>query len=295
MKIKIPATSANLGPGFDSLGVALKLYNEVNIKKQKFTSITIKGENIPRYFYSKRNYFIKVFDETYKKLTGTKENFKFEFINNIPFSRGLGSSSAVIVGAIASAYEMAGFYPKKETILNEALVYESHPDNISPAVYGGFVTSVVEKNSVISNKSFIKDDIKAVVVIPNVTMQTKKSRAALSKLHKTSDVVSNLSGAAFITSCFFSYDYERLKFGSKDRLHEEIRMKNIPELFKVRELAYKNGALLSTLSGSGSSFLNIVYKNDAKSLQKILRDNFGEFRVEIFDFDNEGFDIIEAN
>ncbi|NLK66070.1 MAG: homoserine kinase [Campylobacteraceae bacterium] len=292
MKILVPATSANLGPGFDALGLSLKLYNEVEITRQNILSITIKGEGSSKSSIKKNNSFVNVFNEIYSSLTGRNDNFHFSFVNNIPFSRGLGSSSSVIVGAIASAYEMAEFKVDKKTILDRALFYENHPDNISPATLGGFVSSVVENDRVYSQKANLGDEIKAVVVIPNKAMSTNESRTKLPKNLSLKDAVTNLSHAAFLASCFFSKDYESLKIAGKDTIHENSRMESLPELFEVRELAYKNGALLSTLSGSGSSFLNITYRDDAKNLSEILSKNFPAFRVEIFDFDNDGFKIV---
>lgn len=289
MKVLVPATSANLGPGFDCLGLGLGLYNEVEIKRQNFHSISIKGENENSAKFLKNNYFVMLFNEIYQKLTGEIHSFKFNFVNNIPFSRGLGSSSAVIVSAIASAYKLAGFEVKKQTILNEALIYENHPDNITPATYGGFTSSVIFKNSVIVNKAEISDEIKAVVVIPDIKMPTQKARKQLPKNLPLQSCVANLSGASFIASCFFSKNYKDLRYGAIDKIHENIRMKNLPELFEIRDIAYANGSLLSTLSGSGSSFLNITYKDDAKSLKDKLLAKFPKFRVEILNFDNDGF------
>ncbi|EOH1499894.1 homoserine kinase, partial [Campylobacter jejuni] len=176
MKILVPATSANLGPGFDCLGLSLKLFNETQIQKSGVFSISIGGEGSDNIFLKKNNIFVNIFYEIYEKLSGKKDNFRFIFQNNIPLSRGLGSSSAVIVGAIASAYYMSGFKVEKERILDEALIYENHPDNIAPATLGGFVCSLVEKNKVYSIKKEIDKDLAAVVVIPNLAMSTEQSR-----------------------------------------------------------------------------------------------------------------------
>lgn len=292
MKIVVPATSANLGPGFDALGLSIKLYNEIEVTRQNIFSISIKGEGSKRANIKKNNNFVNIFNEIYTSLTNKKDNFKFSFVNNIPFSRGLGSSSSVIVGAIAASYKMADFKIDRNSILNKALFYEDHPDNIAPATLGGFVSSVVENNKVYFQKANLSDDIKAVIVIPNKSMSTNQSRLHLPKKLNLKDTVVNLSHAAFMASCFLKKDYDSLKIAAKDTIHENSRMKNLPELFKVREVAYNNGALLSTLSGSGSSFLNITYKDDAKKLLDILAKNFPEFRVEIFDFDNDGFKIL---
>ena len=294
MNILIPATSANLGPGFDALGLSLKLFNSVKIEPSKFSSVSINGEGSDSTNLKRNNIFLSIFNEIFLELTGKNENFRIVFENNIPFSRGLGSSSAVIVGAIASAYEMAGFKASKSVVLNKAIIYETHPDNISPAVYGGFISAVVKNGNVYANKINLSDDIKAVVVIPNKPMSTASSRQILPKNYTIKECVNNLSHAAFLTSCFYEKRYDLLRIASEDMMHEERRMSALKELFEVRKVAYENGALMSTLSGSGSSFLNIAYKDDAKNLQDALKSKFGDFRVEIFSFDNDGYEITQS-
>lgn len=291
MKILVPATSANLGPGFDCLGLSLKLFNETQIQKSGVFSISIGGEGSDNIFLKKNNIFVNIFYEIYEKLSGKKDNFRFIFQNNISLSRGLGSSSAVIVGAIASAYYMSGFKVEKKRILDEALIYENHPDNIAPATLGGFVCSLVEKNKVYSIKKEIDKDLAAVVVIPNLAMSTEQSRQALAKNLSFNDAVFNLSHASFLTACFLEKKYEFLKFASQDKLHEINRMKNLPELFEVQKFALENKALMSTLSGSGSSFFSLAFKDDALALAKKMQTKFKDFSVQYLEFDDNGFEI----
>ncbi|MDL0087964.1 homoserine kinase [Campylobacter gastrosuis] len=294
MTILVPATSANLGPGFDALGLSLKLYNEVKITKSSLSSVSINGEGSDNVALRKNNLFISVFNEIFKDLSGSDENFRIVFDNKIPFSRGLGSSSAVIISAITAAYFMAGFKVDKQTILNKALIYENHPDNITPAVFGGFISAVINNNAVVFNKFEISNELKAVVVIPNKPMSTSQAREILPKSYTIKECVSNLSHAAFLTSCFGAKRYDLLRLACKDVMHEERRMNALSELFEVRKMAYENNALMSSLSGSGSSFLNIVYADDAKNLQKKLSEKFSDFRVEILDFDNDGFILMQS-
>ena len=294
MKIRIPATSANLGPGFDSLGLALGLYNEVIIKPSTYQSISLRGEGENNPKLKKNNIFVSIFYDIYQGLTNEKDCFRFEFKNVIPFSRGLGSSSAVIVGAVASAYEMAGLKVDKEVILNKALLYETHPDNITPAVYGGFTVSIVEDNKVKTLKKKLPESIQAVVVIPDRPMSTAHSRTLLPKTYLMKNVVYNLSRASLLSAAFFSENWDYLHVASQDCMHEERRMKQMPELFDVRDLALKEGALMSTLSGSGSSFFNLVKTEDAPKIAMALKKMFPLFRVEQFCFDNDGFSILES-
>jgi len=292
LKIFVPATSANLGPGFDSLGLALELNNEITIKKSDYLTISIRGEGSNRPKLKTNNQFVNIFYNFYIKLVGKRDNFRFEFYNQIPFSRGLGSSSAVIVSAIASAYHLANVSLSRDLILNKALFYEAHPDNIAPAVLGGFTASLVVKNEkVITQKKDIPNYLKAVMVIPNKPMSTFKSRAKMQKNISMQKTVFNLSHCAVLTASFFNEDWKTLQVASQDKLHQYVRMSAMKELFEVQKTALLNGALMSTLSGSGSSFFNLVYEDEAKNLQQKLKNSFPQFRVEIYDFNNIGYKI----
>lgn len=294
MKIRIPATSANLGPGFDCLGLAIALYNEVSIKPSSYQSISVKGEGEENVKLKKNNIFVSIFYDIYQELVGKKDPFRFEFYNNIPFSRGMGSSSAVIVGAIASAYTMAGIKVNRESILNKAIVYETHPDNIAPAVFGGFTSSIVEHGKVKTLKKELSPALKVVMLIPDRPMSTAHSRTLLPKSYMMKNVVYNLSRASLLTAAFFSENWDYLRVASKDCMHEHRRMKQMKELFEVRDIALKSGALMSTLSGSGSSFFNLVKSEDALKVATALKNSFEMFRVEIFELDNHGFQIVKS-
>ncbi len=291
MVITVPATSANLGPGFDTLGLALNLRNEIEIKPAEYTSIEIYGENAEYLKTLKRNYFVEIFNDIYKNLTGKEDSFSFKFNNKIPLSRGLGSSSAVIVAAITAAYEMAQVPYKKDKIINTALQYEPHPDNITPATLGGFCVAKLRKNKVYFLKKFIPTSLRAVIVIPNRPVSTAKSRNALKTHYSLKDVVTNVSSTAMITAAFFSEKFDILKYVVEDKIHQENRMKIVPELFKIREIALREGALMSTLSGSGSTFFNLAYKDDAYNIYSALKDNFKDFNVKILYFDNVGVKV----
>ena len=293
MKIRVPATSANLGPGFDCLGLALAFYNDVVIKPSNSLLIDVVGEGSDRENIKRDNTFVKIFYEIYEELVGKKDNFAFTFINNIPFSRGLGSSSSVIVGAIASAYHLAKVKIDKQSILDRALKYENHPDNIAPATFGGFVVSIVNGNRVIKIKKELPNNINSVVVIPNEPISTKVSRTLLPKSFIMKDMVFNLSHSSFLSSAFMSENWELLKYAAKDKIHEDKRMSLMPELFDVRRVAQENGALMSTLSGSGSTFFNLTYKQNSKRLCEALKSSFGNFKVLELEFDNNGFVIFD--
>jgi len=289
MFISVPATSANLGPGFDTLGLAVDLRNEIIIKPSKFLSVSTHGEGADNPKIKKNSLFLSIFNENYKRLSdGRLDNFRFEFHNRIPISRGLGSSSAVIVAALSGAYVASGTRYNKREILNQALRYEHHPDNITPAVMGGFNVACVEGDRVYSKKRRMPDYLRAVVVVPNRTISTARSRTVLPKMYRKEETVYSLSRAAYMTALFMSESWDLLRIASKDKLHQARRMKMMPELFDVQKVALKHGALMSTLSGSGSTFFNLAYDKDADKIAQALQSRFPQFRVFTLSLDNNG-------
>ena len=231
---------------------------------------------------------MNIFNKQYEILRGHRSNFRFEFNNRIPISRGLGSSSAVITAALTAAFVVAKERYSKRKILNLALEYEPHPDNIAPAVMGGFNVSCVDEGKVYSKKRKVPDYLRAVLVIPNKTISTVKSRTILPHSYKTEEVIYSLSRASFMTSLFMTESWDLLKIASKDKLHQIRRMKQMPELFEVQKLALSKGALMSTLSGSGSTFLTLCYVDDAPRIHKALEIKFPKYRVFTKSLDNYG-------
>ena len=132
------------------------------------------------------------------------------------------------------------------------------------------------------------DYLKAIVVVPNRTISTARSRTILPKMYRKEEALYSLSRAAYMTSLFMSESWDLLRIASKDKLHQARRMKMMPELFDVQKLALKHGALMSTLSGSGSTFFNLVYDKDADKIAQVLQTRFPQFRVFTLSLDNYG-------
>ncbi len=288
MQITVPATSANLGPGFDTLGLALDIRNEIIIKPSRFLSVSTHGEGAESPKIKKNTLFLSVFNKHYKRLSGKHNTFRFEFLNRIPISRGMGSSSAVIVAAITAAYTAAGAKYNKRTILNQALRHEPHPDNITPCVMGGFNVACIEGNRVFSKKRRLPSYLRAVLVVPDRTISTSRSRTVLPKHYSKEELVYSLSRAAYMTALFMTESWDQLRIASKDKIHQDRRMRMMPELIEVRKCALENGALMSTLSGSGSTFFSLCYEDDSASIADTLAKKFPHFRVMVCSLDNHG-------
>ena len=176
----------------------------------------------------------------------------------------------------------------KDKLLNLALAYESHPDNITPAVMGGFNVACVQENEVKYIRKEIPKDLKAVVVVPNRAISTQLSRKTLPFKYSKEDTVFNISHSSLLTAAFMAEDWEMLKHASFDQVHQKYRMKQMPELFDVQKTSLKEGALMSTLSGSGSTLFSMAYADDSKNLEKALKLRFPHFKVFTADFDNGG-------
>jgi homoserine kinase len=289
--ISVPATSANLGPGFDTLGLAIDLRNEIVIKPSRFLSLSTHGEGAENPRIKKNTLFLNIFNKYYKRLSGKHNTFRFEFTNRIPISRGLGSSSAVIVAAITAAYAAAGVKYNKREILNQALKFEHHPDNITPAVMGGFNVACLEGDRVFSKKRRLPGYLRAVLVIPDRTISTNRSRHVLPKHYPKEEMVYSLSRAAYMTALFMTESWDQLRIASKDKIHQDRRMRMMPELFEVQKIALANGALMSTLSGSGSTFFSLCYEDDAQRIADALAERFVSYRIVVHSLDNHGVTV----
>jgi homoserine kinase len=156
---------------------------------------------------------------------------------------------------------------------------------------GGFTVSTIYENEVFFIRKAIQKSLKAIVVIPNRPISTALSRKTLPVKYSKDDAIFNVSHSSLLTAAFMTEDWRMLKKASKDRFHEYYRMKQMPELFAVQKIALRNGALMSTLSGSGSTFFNIVYIQDVGKILNKLKENFPHFRIFSCDFDNSGITI----
>lgn len=270
---KIPATSANIGSGFDSVGLALTLYNEIQIfdnedsKKIEF-EIYGEGENE----ISKRdNMIYSAMKLVFKKLKSKPDKgYIVKCINRIPLSRGLGSSSAAIVGGLLSAnYMLGNKLIIEKDILNMAVQIEGHPDNVAPAILGGIISGVVKKNE---DFKYVKikppKNLKAIVSIPDFYLSTEIARNILPKEIKREDAIFNISRAAMLTSALFSNRLDLLEVATEDKIHQDYRAKFIPNLQKLFKETKKAGAYSSTISGAGSSILALA-KDDKNIINKV--------------------------
>ena len=261
IKVTVPATSANVGAGFDALGLALSLHNTVTLEESDRIDIqSSDGSLIPTgtsnlVYRSAR----AVFDQLGQPLPGICIRQE----NPIPMARGLGSSSACIVAGILGANALLGSPLTPRQMLTLATSIEGHPDNVAPAMLGGFVTSVYDEGQVYSARKAINEELAFAAFIPNFKLLTEKARAALPKTVERADAVYNLSSAALATAAFCDGDYELLKVATKDALHQQYRLPLIPGGERVFELAWDLGAYAVYISGAGPTIMAVVHRENS--------------------------------
>lgn len=251
-KYKVPGTSANLGIGFDCLGIALNIYDYFEVEKQdKWELIGFNDE-----ISIKDNLFIKAYKKAceYKKIKATPLYIKLNA--EVPISRGLGSSSCMIVGGIYACHILNNNYLSKEDMLKIATKLEGHPDNVAPAIYGGLCVSNlnITKQIKISNKWCFG------LWIPPYEVKTSEARKVLKEEIKRNDAVNNIASAIISINALKTFDTKTIKEICNDTIHEPYRKKLIKDYETYKKLAYKKGALAFIISGSGSTCLSISDK-----------------------------------
>ncbi|MDR1087534.1 MAG: homoserine kinase [Endomicrobium sp.] len=297
MKVKVPATTANLGPGFDVFGAALSLYNEFEaeyVPDAKKTYFMLKGvgkKSLPR---GEKNLFWQSMQQTFKVLGEDKYNLKNLNITvntSIPLGGGLGSSASAIVGGIVLANALCANKLDKSQVADLAVKIEGHSDNVIPAVYGGVcICSKDGNHGAVIQLPIPK--LKIVLCVPSFELRTKRSRQILPKYVDLQDLVFNTSRVALLTAAFCCSDFALLKTGMQDKVHQPYRGKMIPAMDEVFEAALSAGAYGACLSGSGPTLVAFCSAKDAINVQKSMIKRWKKDSVHakayISDFDAKG-------
>ncbi|MCL2144496.1 MAG: homoserine kinase [Endomicrobia bacterium] len=298
IKIRVPATTANLGPGFDVFGAALSLYNEFeaeyvpNAKKTKFW---LKGEGKKTLPKGEKNVLWKAMSETFQLLGCGKYNLKnlnITIKTGIPLSGGLGSSASAIIGGIALANALCGGKLTKAQIARLGMKIEGHPDNIAPAVYGGLCICYKNEDGANEVMGLPVPKMKVVMCVPSFELRTKRSRQALPKNIDLQTAVFNTSRVALLTAAFCTGNYKLLRQGMEDKFHQPYRGKMIPAMDNIIKAAVDNGAYGAFLSGSGPSIAAFcdrrVCEKVEKAMVKVWKKESVAVKSYILDFDNKG-------
>lgn len=292
--VKIPATSANMGVGFDSTGLAVELYNTIHffeIEEPLIIETDKESPNVPR---DKRNLIYRAAKYTAEKYGKRLPGLYMKQFDDIPSTRGLGSSAACIVGGICIADTLLGLGLDRMEMLNIATDLEGHPDNVAPAIFGGVCISAVDDGRVVSHPIPIRDDLAVAVLIPSFTLSTKKARSVLPEQVSMADAINNISREGLLISALYSGNYELLSTALQDRLHQPYRKRLIAGYDKVTGICGECGAYASCISGAGPTILSFfpAAKEDTEALlNSRLADIAGGWRAIVAPFDRQGFTV----
>ena len=299
--IKAPATSANLGPGFDSLGLALKIYNKFKFKKikdKKNVEIHIKNKTAEKEIKipKERNLLYQSMKYLFKKNEKPFEGFKIEETIRVPISRGLGSSATAILAGFFAANKYLGDPYSEKELLKMAIEMETHPDNVGSSFNGGLNIGVMTDKETIFKKVEVNQELKIVVIIPEFQLNTKNLRKVLPENVSQKDAVFNLSRTGLLVASFYDEDWKLLSTAMQDRIHQNYRSKLIPGFNNVLESANKENALGVALSGSGPSILAFTLEN-GENIGRAMKDAFLNNDINskyvVTSVDNEGLRLID--
>lgn len=271
-RVRTPATSANLGPGFDCLGIALGLYNQIDLATDaEQLVVSISGEGVNELPRDADNLTIRAMDLLYQTVGLERPPLRIIMDNQIPLNSGLGSSAAAIVGGLTAANALLGQPMGKDEILKLAVDMEHHPDNVTPALFGGLAISSIADGKLIHRRVKVPEML-AVVAMPRVFVSTAEQRAALPQTIPYADAVANLGYVALVVKALSDGDVELLCHAVTDRLHVPYRRAAIPGYDELEALVQAEGAAI-TISGAGPSVIAFT-QADPDKLGKLMVETF---------------------
>lgn len=279
IRVQVPATAANLGPGFDCLGMALELYNTVEFSKiPRGLVIEVEGlgaDTLPR---DASNLVYQAAAMVFERAGYEPGGLRIRLTNHIPVGRGMGSSAAAIVGGIIAANVMCGAGLGTREMIALALSLEGHPDNVAPALLGGLVIYAATEGEINWVKLDLPPALKAVVVVPDFTLNTREARDKLPAMVAMRDAAFNISRTALLVAALQQGDFAALGIAMDDRLHQPYRFGSIPGFKKVVSAARLAGARGVALSGAGPSLIALA-DNNCHLIAKVMQETFRECGV----------------
>ena len=289
VSVKVPATVANLGCGFDCFGLALPIYNTVTIQETVLPGSGIEinihnkdhddsTNNIPT---DKNNIVYRAIELLYNFIGQNPDELKIDIDTGIPIARGLGSSASVVIGGLMAANELLGRPADKSIIASIATEIEGHPDNVIPAIYGGVnLSSWEDDGSVVFSQLPWCNDWKITICIPDYELATDISRSVLPESVQLKDAIFNLRRTAMFTSALYTKDRELLKLSLKDRLHQPYRTKLVPGLNSIiKNLKHTKNVIGCTLAGAGPAIIVFSEKESIDEINEIVTQTWDDINV----------------
>ncbi len=261
--VRVPATTANMGSGFDTIGMALNVWSEYHVEVSDNFEVINDGEDAELVPMDKTNLVCQAVEVVYKRAGLSVPPLKFTLFNKIPFARGLGSSSAAIIGGLLAGVALSGYevQDQEEELLNMAAEIEGHSDNVAPALYGGIRIGILKEDRLWATQPVnLPPHIRCVCFIPAAIGTTAAARAVLNDMVKRSDAVFNIGRVAWLVNCLATENITGLKHGVEDVLHQPQRATSVYPYFQaVASAASAGGADAVYLSGAGPTIIALVH------------------------------------
>jgi homoserine kinase len=272
--VEVPASTANLGAGYDCLGMALGLTNRIEVEVRGWSrgevELTVDGEGVGELPESRDNRFVQGLEAVLRSQRGELPEgvgWRIDMQNRIPLGRGLGSSAAATVAGLVAGNALLGEPLTSRDLLALATEIEGHPDNAAAALFGGFVVSALTPDGIEAIRFDAPRDLRAMLLVPDLRLDTKQMRKALPSKVPLADAVANLGRVALGVAGFATGRYELLRTLTVDRLHEQYRAAAFPQLPRLIEAARAAGAIGACLSGAGSSV--VAFSDSVAALTRI--------------------------
>jgi homoserine kinase len=273
-EVRIPATSANLGPGFDALGMALNIYLECRFRPAGALKITPMGRDAEMISAGEDNLIWQTALTVAEHTQRPMPPIELEINNDIPIGKGLGSSAAALVAGVVIADEILGLEWDRHKILDEAARIEGHPDNVSAAVLGSIVASAIDSEGITrAVRMQLPARYGVAVVVPDFILPTSQARAVLPDQYSRSDAVFNIQRSALLIAAMLTQTTDAFHEGLMDRLHQPYRARLVPGLAEMLELRAP-GLLGAAMSGAGPSVL-VFYERGYEGVVELFREIFG--------------------
>ncbi|WP_411681090.1 homoserine kinase [Clostridium thailandense] len=270
IEVRVPATSANMGPGFDCLGIAVNMYNRFFVEEIEEGLVF---EGCEDKFKNEDNLIYVAMKKCFEKLGYKPTGLRIKIESDIPVCRGLGSSASCVVGGVVCANELAGRILNDQEILALAAEIEGHPDNVNPAFCGGMTASITEDDKVFYTNVKVKEGIKFCALVPDFTLSTEKARSVLPKNIDYKNGIFNVGRTALLISALNNGDFHLIKYACKDKLHEDYRAQLIENFYSVKDECERLNCLGVFLSGAGPTIMVMIREEDnefCKNIQKFL-------------------------
>lgn len=265
-KVRVPATTANMGAGFDSFGMAFNIFNEITVEESDNFKIEPNDDFIST---TKDNLIYKTMLHYYKEIDKPIPTIKITQNDKIPLTRGLGSSAACVVAGLVAANKLAGNLLNTDELLQIASDVEGHPDNVAPALLGGLVVAAYEpKKKVNYVKINPPEGLSFVALIPDFALSTKKARSVLPTRYSRADMVFNISRASLFIASMMSGKWENLNMAIDDKLHQPYRKALVPGMGEVFNKSIEHGALGVYLSGAGPTVMAVLLSEKEQAFTK---------------------------